>query len=785
MGKGEFWMFIGTKLVRRRMRASSTMIAALVIVGFGHGQVNNWQWQSGGGNNWSNASNWSFDATGASGLYGFVIGLDSVNSPPYGFTQISTGSYEGLYLQSSVGLNISGGSLQLTDPSAPNFITGTLSMSGGSFFSAAAVAVNNFTWSGGSLAGAGAINVSNAFTMNAASGTNLTIASTLNIAGTGTWSNASSVDNTEGAINVLNGASLTLNGAGTINNGSFSNAGTLTYNATSVPSSPGYYGIEATVATNSGTVINTGTSDGDFWAATTVSNTGTFTNLATGANYNGTGNWMTIGAENEMLNKGTIQTSVAGSGLEVYSNNGLVDNENTIEASSPNSYLFVIGNSEVLNNGMILLTGANDLGSVYATNGPTINNGSIILVGSGGLDLATAGPELNNSGTIAMFGDGDFNSDATTITNSGLIQAGGFNENGAYGPGDMYLGSQYGVGTITNSGSIIVDGYDVSGTAPSIRVNDSRVTGSTFTNTSTGSITARNGGTFHDGSTTASYAGSLAADFGGAFFLGASETNSGSINLYGGSYLYAGNLMNSGALIVSNGSFASANVYNSGSISITDDSQLSGQGSGQSNSGTISIDATSTAQFAGGYVQEGQNAETLVKGRLTLSGGPLTLGTGVNAGDGGLLTGNGTIIGAVDNLSGTVSPGDPNILTIEGSYLQGVNGVLSMDIAGPGGAGAANGYDQLDVSGSVTLNGTLDLTISPSFTGGTVDLLTYGGALDISNSLRIVDLSNPNLQFELMGSGGDLVLEAVPEPAGFLPLGMGLGYLAFRRRRAA
>src|SRR5262249_3234972 len=79
---------------------------------------------------------------------------------------------------------------------------------------------------------------------------------------------------------------------------------------------------------------------------------------------------------------------------------------------------------------------------------------------------------------------------------------------------------------------------------------------------------------------------------------------------------------------------------------------------------------------------------------------------------GGTLAGGGTIIGNVINSGGTVAPADdPETLTIDGDYSQ-TSGLLKLLIAGT----SPGQYDQLDVSGILTLGGTLEIDFAPGFT---------------------------------------------------------------------
>jgi hypothetical protein len=79
---------------------------------------------------------------------------------------------------------------------------------------------------------------------------------------------------------------------------------------------------------------------------------------------------------------------------------------------------------------------------------------------------------------------------------------------------------------------------------------------------------------------------------------------------------------------------------------------------------------------------------------------------------------------------GLVTPGGDGtagILTVTGSYTQSGSGVLSIDL---GGLTAGSEYDQLRVSGGVTLDGTLRVQLINGFqpvAGDTFSILTFSG----------------------------------------------------------
>lgn len=101
-------------------------------------------------------------------------------------------------------------------------------------------------------------------------------------------------------------------------------------------------------------------------------------------------------------------------------------------------------------------------------------------------------------------------------------------------------------------------------------------------------------------------------------------------------------------------------------------------------------------------------------GALQLTGGAIQAYTALTL-NGGELTGAGTITGDVTNSAGTVRPGGAaaGTLTITGVYSQGASATLAIDL---GGTVAGTSHDQLAVTGSVQLDGTLSVTLINGFT---------------------------------------------------------------------
>ncbi len=127
--------------------------------------------------------------------------------------------------------------------------------------------------------------------------------------------------------------------------------------------------------------------------------------------------------------------------------------------------------------------------------------------------------------------------------------------------------------------------------------------------------------------------------------------------------------------------------------------------------------------FGNGFLRVGDTL-TLEEGHfwnLATNGGRVRVGDGLIAPAAGTfevtvngtLAGEGTVVGNLNNLSGTVSPGmSPGRLDVTGNYTQGTSANLAIEIGGPL---AELQFDQLFVSGAASLAGSL-----------TVDLIDLG-----------------------------------------------------------
>ncbi|WP_297800712.1 autotransporter-associated beta strand repeat-containing protein [uncultured Brevundimonas sp.] len=152
-----------------------------------------------------------------------------------------------------------------------------------------------------------------------------------------------------------------------------------------------------------------------------------------------------------------------------------------------------------------------------------------------------------------------------------------------------------------------------------------------------------------------------------------------------------------------------------------------------------------------GSDNSGFTGRTFVSGSLivgTQQHASAKLGGSVIVEDGGLLGGSGTIgsgAGSVITIhdGATLSPGNSiGALTIDGDLVLAGGSILNVELGTAGSAlGSASTNDRVDVTGNLTLGGTLNLTQSADASDGNVGygyyrLATYGGTLT-NNGLSI------------------------------------------------
>ncbi len=191
------------------------------------------------------------------------------------------------------------------------------------------------------------------------------------------------------------------------------------------------------------------------------------------------------------------------------------------------------------------------------------------------------------------------------------------------------------------------------------------------------------------------------------------------------------------------------------------------------NSGTVDVQ-TGTLSFLGGLSNSG---DVIIAGALTATSGyNQTGGSTILAGgtlgapnvnlNGGDLSGNGTVAANLNNTAGQINPGGlgtAGVIAITGNYIQGASGALNIDIGGTG----SGQFDRLTVSGTATLNGTLNVNLINGFApavGNSFQIMTFGSRSGDFASKNGLNLPN-GLVFTPVYHPGDLTLIVVQAPA--------------------
>jgi hypothetical protein len=452
---------------------------------------------------------------------------------------------------------------------------------------------------------------------------------------------------------------------------------------------------------------------------------------------------------------------------------------------------------------------------------PFINSGTMNITGSPGLN----GQGFVNQGTLAQSGSGALNvAFGRGLTNAASGTFNFQNDNGLTaiggGGGNPFFNNagtvrkSAGVGTSLIDRNIVFN--NVQGT---IRVDTGTLV---FANGMTTPGGSGNGGNFvvapgailqlTDGANFAVYHGTYSGSGGGTVLLSGGNlapdvlntgitfnlpgtmlqwtggaiggyqsavpvTNAGTMTLAGSAEKQTyGNFFNSGTIIQKDTGRLGVSVPNSGGVftnntpGIYDLQSDAGLYSGTFNNsglfkksggtGTSLVDGpfnnSGTVAVSSGTLQFTQFHQTA--GLTSLNGGNLIF-TNEALFDGGSLIGSGTITGSVRNNGATISPGfSPGKIAMSGNYTQGTNGVLTLEI---GGTTPVTQYDQLQVNGTATLGGTLNLTLingyhpaggetfqfilAGSLTGtfSTVNTIGFTGTINYSSSGITVTVVTP------------------------------------------
>ncbi|MDB6175336.1 MAG: hypothetical protein JWL59_4647 [Chthoniobacteraceae bacterium] len=542
---------------------------------------------------------------------------------------------------------------------------------------------------------------------------------TFNVANTGTLSfGGSGLSQSLGAASQINSAGAVTFRFGTINLAGGFNSASTTIFANSIVNFDSAAATTETLTQSAGTLGGSGklTITGNFDWSGGIQNGSGITAVDAGATFAITGANKQL--ERRIDNAGTATwntTTVTDSG-----NGGIFNNIGTLNLLSDGGLTYDLGGTQtVFNNSGILTRSAGS--GIFAFTAAAFNNSGTVNANTGTLSLGGGGlgtSLFNIAGILNFGGDGrTHNLSATSqISGSGTVN---------FDLGTASIAGAYNVGTtnILANSTVNFDGSDA-GTGV---LNQSTGTlGGTGMLTVTSSFAWTGGAQKGSGITKVAAGGTMTIS-GGSKTLERRIDNSGSVIWNSPSDISSGN----GAIF---NNFGSINLQGDGGIAY----DRGGTVTTFNNSGTLSKSGGSgTTVFGGSFNNSGSiNAKTGVlamNGVFTQTAGATALtGGGISAVSpllftGGELIGSGTITGSVSNSAATVKPGGnaaAGLLTITGNYTQGSAGTLAVEL---GGGGALS--DQLNVAGTATLDGTLNVALINGFlplTGSAYNVLSYG-----------------------------------------------------------
>jgi hypothetical protein len=398
----------------------------------------------------------------------------------------------------------------------------------------------------------------------------------------------------------------------------------------------------------------------------------------------------------------------------------------------------ITGSADLTINGALNWTGGTMSGS-----GQTFANGPVTIdTSSGGVTLD--GRTFVNAGTATVTGSGSvLGSDGAVWSNLVSARLEFHSDAGLAltGTGGAQVNNSGGLGKVEGTGVSAIAWSVTNNAVIAVQSGTLRI----------GSLSNLSGTTLTDGD--------YVAQQGTLELTGASiQTDAASIQLYGAAAQItdgSGHDVLAGLTSIADG--ADLGLYQGSTLAVA---------GAFTNAGYLVIDKGSTFTASAGYTQSGNGGTTLAGG--TLAAGTVTL-------NGGSLDGVGTVAGNVingtvpsapvsaskgkvgfDSGAGTtpvavVNPGSAStstgFLTIQGNYTQTATGALSLFL---GGTTAGTGYDQLVVTGTANLGGTLN-----------VGLLNNGFTPGVGDSYLVIKVGSQSGGFATTNGltlGGGLVL---------------------------
>jgi hypothetical protein len=586
---------------------------------------------------------------------------------------------------------------------------GTLTMSNGTLLGVGDVAVTtSLTWTGGTMADTGSTSIMPGAALSiSGTGSRYLDTRTLNNTGMGMWTDGGSVSFYNGAVmNNLTGASFSvqvdqnLSGDGTFNN----RAGATLEKA----NSSGLMTVGARL-NNDGTVdVQTGnlrlngggTSDGTFTVAAVAALTfgGGTQNLTLHSNISGAGTVVFDGGSVEENGTYAITGTTSftgGSGADFPGTVTSLGSSLTMSSYSATANFesnSVTVGTLTMSNGT--LTGVGDVAvttSLIWTGGTMADTGSTSILAGATLSISGAGSRyldtrtLNNAGGATWIDAGTF-----TLSNGAIIN----NLQGGIFRLQANQSSFGGSGAFNNqAGAMFQKSQSTGTTTMSLPFNNDGTV-----ELQSGTLVLA-GGSTSGGSFTVTAPASLGLDAGTHRLLSGSSVNgTGTVSFTAGRTYIDGGYTISGSTNVTGYSTEVTFSGDAGTGPFTN-------GTPTTTGGTVTIDVGSTFSVTGSYVQASGTTDmieaTLIASAVNINGGTFWAS--------GTLTGD-LVNGGTLNLGWTSTA---DTLNVNGSYTQTHGGVLNIKLGDPS-AGATS--DQLNISGTAMLDGTLAITRLDNFT---------------------------------------------------------------------
>jgi len=690
------------------------------------------------------------------------------------FTQSGAGSlslapvsaiYSGTTTFNGSNIGLTGGSQSFTDGLT---INGVLNIAGANVSLGNTTIMGTLNFNSGALA----LNADKILTVSA--GGNLSLGSGLSLGGSGSLINDGSTTFNSNTLSqtIINRASMTLNGLNTLGGGTVftQESGTLTLpDAGSLSKSDGsvlWTGGKLTGVSNglglsgnatldiSGgnkvldgltlTVANVSVDTGILEILSGSLSSVATTTIAPGATLRHSGGNLVLSA---LTNDGTFD---AANGVTSYiTSGGTHTGTFRAEAGSAIEFSGSVDTSDTFNGatfsgpGLIKRTGSVTLvlgtGGIVVDTDASVNMNSLLFTGSGPIvnkgSLTATGLALTSNLTNASTGtmnlnggsvSGDFYNDGTLNLQNTVVFTGSVADQRAGVinlPAGAMLQRETGLfqwigGTIAGAGNLtFTNGGSFAFAGTGVRVIDGLNFSFTDLTLPNGSLTLKSGSLTLNGNTNLPVGVTLNLN-GGLLINNGPLSVAGSFSLNGGDFSGTGDFsISAGTGTLYLPATSTVNWTNTGLLTNTGTLNLAGKTitNAIDNQGTINLDAglvfnqavtnsgslvavSGTTKFVSGLSQQQGGVILLEHGNLT---GDITLNAGA-------IKGSGTINGNLTVGNATLAPGfSPGTISVNGDLILNSNSVLNIEL---GGLTQGSNYDWVNVSGTATLAGTLNVT---------------------------------------------------------------------------